>query len=149
MSFPQIPREKGHPGKGSYWILDPSCTNMFENGNYRRRKRKQNNDTEYGSANKSTITKEANTLLNKNASNNLSDYIVDCSNDIINSNMLCTKTKIASFHRKKEIVSSSIKEINDNKIMIKNHDVLFKSEKMNSSLTNFKSTKFLIDNLIK
>lgn len=35
-----MPREKGRPGKGSYWALDPSCSDMFENGNYRRRKRR-------------------------------------------------------------------------------------------------------------
>uniref|UniRef100_A0A8C5T9Q3 Fork-head domain-containing protein n=1 Tax=Malurus cyaneus samueli TaxID=2593467 RepID=A0A8C5T9Q3_9PASS len=35
-----LPREKGRPGKGSYWTLDPRCLDMFENGNYRRRKRK-------------------------------------------------------------------------------------------------------------
>lgn len=36
----QVPREKGRPGKGSYWALDPGCSDMFENGNYRRRKRR-------------------------------------------------------------------------------------------------------------
>ncbi|XP_064579259.1 forkhead box protein L1 isoform X2 [Zonotrichia leucophrys gambelii] len=36
----KVPREKGRPGKGSYWTLDPRCLDMFENGNYRRRKRK-------------------------------------------------------------------------------------------------------------
>lgn len=36
----QVPREKGRPGKGSYWALDPACSDMFENGNYRRRKRR-------------------------------------------------------------------------------------------------------------
>uniref|UniRef100_U3HZ73 Forkhead box L1 n=1 Tax=Anas platyrhynchos platyrhynchos TaxID=8840 RepID=U3HZ73_ANAPP len=38
--FVKVPREKGRPGKGSYWTLDPRCLDMFENGNYRRRKRK-------------------------------------------------------------------------------------------------------------
>ncbi|KAF7699027.1 forkhead box protein L1 [Silurus meridionalis] len=38
--FIKVPREKGRPGKGSYWTLDPKCLDMFENGNYRRRKRK-------------------------------------------------------------------------------------------------------------
>ncbi|XP_048210954.1 LOW QUALITY PROTEIN: forkhead box protein L1 [Perognathus longimembris pacificus] len=38
--FVKVPREKGRPGKGSYWTLDPRCADMFENGNYRRRKRK-------------------------------------------------------------------------------------------------------------
>lgn len=38
--FIKVPREKGRPGKGSYWTLDSKCLDMFENGNYRRRKRK-------------------------------------------------------------------------------------------------------------
>ncbi|KAM8891986.1 forkhead box protein L1 [Spinachia spinachia] len=38
--FIKVPREKGRPGKGSYWTLDTNCLDMFENGNYRRRKRK-------------------------------------------------------------------------------------------------------------
>ncbi|XP_025076243.1 uncharacterized protein LOC112553327 [Pomacea canaliculata] len=38
--FIKVPREKGKPGKGNYWTLDPECEEMFENGNYRRRKRR-------------------------------------------------------------------------------------------------------------
>ena len=38
--FIKLPREKGKPGKGNYWTLDPNCEDMFENGNYRRRKRR-------------------------------------------------------------------------------------------------------------
>ena len=38
--FVKVPREKGQPGKGNYWTLDPNCEDMFENGNYRRRKRR-------------------------------------------------------------------------------------------------------------
>ena len=38
--FIKVPREKGRPGKGAYWTLDPSCYDMFEHGNYRRRRRK-------------------------------------------------------------------------------------------------------------
>ncbi|CAL1595141.1 unnamed protein product [Knipowitschia caucasica] len=41
--FIKVPREKGRPGKGSYWTLDASCSDMFEHGNYRRRKRKARN----------------------------------------------------------------------------------------------------------
>jgi len=43
--FIKVAREKGKPGKGNYWTLDSKCEEMFENGNYRRRKRrpKQNN----------------------------------------------------------------------------------------------------------
>ncbi|KAK2574910.1 hypothetical protein KPH14_002601 [Odynerus spinipes] len=48
--FVKIPRDKSNPdedeehgaGKGSYWCLDPSASEMFEHGNYRRRRsRKQ------------------------------------------------------------------------------------------------------------
>uniref|UniRef100_A0A8C6WYH1 Forkhead box L1 n=1 Tax=Neogobius melanostomus TaxID=47308 RepID=A0A8C6WYH1_9GOBI len=28
--FIKVPREKGRPGKGSYWTLDESCTDMFD-----------------------------------------------------------------------------------------------------------------------
>lgn len=38
--FLKLPREKGHPGKGNYWTLNSEYTDMFEHGNYRRRKRK-------------------------------------------------------------------------------------------------------------
>ncbi|KAM8947565.1 forkhead box protein L1 [Pelodytes ibericus] len=38
--FIKVPREREKPGKGSYWTLDPKCLDMFENGNFRRRKRK-------------------------------------------------------------------------------------------------------------
>lgn len=38
--FMKVPREKGKPGKGNYWTLDTKCDEMFENGNYRRRKRR-------------------------------------------------------------------------------------------------------------
>lgn len=39
--FVKLPREKGHPGKGNYWTVEPHYQDMFEQGNYRRRKRKQ------------------------------------------------------------------------------------------------------------
>lgn len=38
--FLKVPREKGRPGKGNYWTLDPNCEEMFENGNFRRRKKR-------------------------------------------------------------------------------------------------------------
>ncbi|XP_013780760.1 forkhead box protein E4-like [Limulus polyphemus] len=38
--FVKVPREKGKPGKGNYWTLDSTSEEMFENGNFRRRKRR-------------------------------------------------------------------------------------------------------------
>lgn len=37
--FVKIPREGGGERKGNYWTLDPQYEDMFENGNYRRRRR--------------------------------------------------------------------------------------------------------------
>ena len=41
--FVKVPREKGKPGKGNYWTLAADCEEMFENGNFRRRKRRAKN----------------------------------------------------------------------------------------------------------
>lgn len=41
--FVKVPREKGQMGKGNFWILDADTDEMFENGNFRRRKRKTSN----------------------------------------------------------------------------------------------------------
>ncbi|CAM9749857.1 unnamed protein product [Lampetra fluviatilis] len=37
--FVKVPREGGGERKGNYWTLDPACEDMFEKGNYRRRRR--------------------------------------------------------------------------------------------------------------
>ncbi|CAH1776243.1 unnamed protein product [Owenia fusiformis] len=37
--FQKIPREGGGERKGNYWSLDPAFEDMFEKGNYRRRRR--------------------------------------------------------------------------------------------------------------
>ncbi|KAK7580729.1 hypothetical protein V9T40_001358 [Parthenolecanium corni] len=37
--FVKIPREGGGERKGNFWALDPQFDNMFENGNFRRRRR--------------------------------------------------------------------------------------------------------------
>ncbi|XP_037977904.2 forkhead box protein L2 isoform X3 [Plutella xylostella] len=37
--FIKVPREGGGERKGNYWTLDPHCGDMFENGNFRRRRR--------------------------------------------------------------------------------------------------------------
>ncbi|XP_057318726.1 forkhead box protein A1-like isoform X1 [Microplitis mediator] len=37
--FVKVPREGGGERKGNFWTLDPQFDDMFENGNYKRRKR--------------------------------------------------------------------------------------------------------------
>lgn len=37
--FVKVPRESGADRKGNYWMLDPAFEDMFERGNYRRRRR--------------------------------------------------------------------------------------------------------------
>ena len=38
--FVKVPRDKNDPGKGNYWALDSTCVDLFENGNFRRRRRR-------------------------------------------------------------------------------------------------------------
>uniref|UniRef100_A0A3Q2P5Y3 Forkhead box protein L2 n=1 Tax=Fundulus heteroclitus TaxID=8078 RepID=A0A3Q2P5Y3_FUNHE len=37
--FVKVPRDSGGDRKGNFWMLDPSFDDMFEKGNYRRRRR--------------------------------------------------------------------------------------------------------------
>ncbi|XP_069835035.1 forkhead box protein I2 [Dendropsophus ebraccatus] len=39
--FKKVARDDTDPGKGSYWTLDPNCEKMFDNGNFRRRRKKK------------------------------------------------------------------------------------------------------------
>ncbi|KAM5194016.1 forkhead box protein I1c-like [Mantella aurantiaca] len=41
--FKKVARDENDPGKGNYWTLDPNCEKMFDNGNFRR-KRKSKSD---------------------------------------------------------------------------------------------------------
>ncbi|XP_020372769.2 forkhead box protein I2 [Rhincodon typus] len=45
--FKKVPRDEDDPGKGNYWTLDPNCEKMFDNGNFRR-KRKRRTDSNSG-----------------------------------------------------------------------------------------------------
>ncbi|CAO2642515.1 Forkhead box protein I1 [Lemmus lemmus] len=48
--FKKVPRDEDDPGKGNYWTLDPNCEKMFDNGNFRRkRKRKSDASSSAGS----------------------------------------------------------------------------------------------------
>ena len=38
--FQKLPREQGKPGKGHYWILEPGARHMFDEGSFRRRKKR-------------------------------------------------------------------------------------------------------------
>ncbi|XP_027265029.2 forkhead box protein I2 [Cricetulus griseus] len=39
--FKKVPRDENDPGKGNYWTLDPNCEKMFDNGNFRRKRRRR------------------------------------------------------------------------------------------------------------
>ncbi|XP_029448968.1 forkhead box protein I3 [Rhinatrema bivittatum] len=47
--FKKVPRDEDDPGKGNYWTLDPNCEKMFDNGNFRR-KRKRRSEANPGGA---------------------------------------------------------------------------------------------------
>ncbi|KAK3590991.1 hypothetical protein CHS0354_020348 [Potamilus streckersoni] len=71
--FIKVQREKGKPGKGNYWTLDPNCEEMFENGNYRRRKRRSKittdmeNEQEASKTNVNMETVEHTSSIEENA----------------------------------------------------------------------------------
>ncbi|XP_071508493.1 uncharacterized protein [Diadema antillarum] len=84
--FVKVPREKGKPGKGNYWTLAPDCEDMFENGNFRRRKRRPkpvNNQT-----NNSGIKQGEGEIAAENANHDdleqQSNEKVDNSSDVVN-----------------------------------------------------------------
>ncbi|XP_040294192.1 forkhead box protein I2 [Bufo bufo] len=39
--FKKVARDDSDPGKGNYWTLDPNCEKMFDNGNFRRKRKKK------------------------------------------------------------------------------------------------------------
>ncbi|KAL8165938.1 UNVERIFIED_CONTAM: hypothetical protein K2H54_056912 [Gekko kuhli] len=54
--FRKVPRDEDDPGKGNYWTLDPNCEKMFDNGNFRRkRKRRSESSTSSVASPSSTL----------------------------------------------------------------------------------------------
>lgn len=43
--FKKVPRDENDPGKGNYWTLDANCEKMFDNGNFRRKRKRRENGT--------------------------------------------------------------------------------------------------------
>ncbi|EPY84874.1 hypothetical protein CB1_000436046 [Camelus ferus] len=39
--FKKVPRDEDDPGKGNYWTLDPNCEKMFDNGNFRSKRKRR------------------------------------------------------------------------------------------------------------
>ncbi|XP_062859731.1 forkhead box protein I1 [Trichomycterus rosablanca] len=39
--FRKVARDEDDPGKGNYWTLDPNCEKMFDNGNFRRKRKRR------------------------------------------------------------------------------------------------------------
>ncbi|XP_032806192.1 uncharacterized protein LOC116940455 [Petromyzon marinus] len=43
--FRKVPRDEDDPGKGNYWTLDPNCEKMFDNGTFRRKRKRKGADS--------------------------------------------------------------------------------------------------------
>ncbi|KAF5277078.1 hypothetical protein FQA39_LY06316 [Lamprigera yunnana] len=71
--FVKVPRDRVSPvgpeqagGKGSYWMLDPTAINMFEKGNYRRRKTRRQRVSEFSST---LFQEQTISLVSRNSTN--------------------------------------------------------------------------------
>ncbi|XP_062504657.1 forkhead box protein I3-like [Corticium candelabrum] len=40
--FQKVPRDEGDPGKGCYWRIDPNCDKSFDNGSFRKKRKRKN-----------------------------------------------------------------------------------------------------------
>ncbi|XP_012622715.2 forkhead box protein I1 [Microcebus murinus] len=58
--FKKVPRDEDDPGKGNYWTLDPNCEKMFDNGNFRRKRKR-----------KSDVSSSSGSLASEKAENSL------------------------------------------------------------------------------
>ncbi|XP_078488423.1 transcription factor protein [Ciona intestinalis] len=54
--FKKVARDEDDPGKGNYWSLDPNCEKMFDNGNFRRKRKRRDQNNLLG---KDTIERPA------------------------------------------------------------------------------------------
>ncbi|KAL0969522.1 hypothetical protein UPYG_G00228350 [Umbra pygmaea] len=66
--FKKVPRDEDDPGKGNYWTLDPNCEKMFDNGNFRRKRKRRSDSvngikTEDGRASQPTRSSDSPHLL--------------------------------------------------------------------------------------
>ncbi|XP_061493679.1 forkhead box protein I2 [Rhineura floridana] len=108
--FKKVPRNDDDPGKGNYWTLDPNCEKMFDNGNFRR-KRKRRSDLANGSGapnkvedkSKSCIAQQAPELHNLGSAELLcsSSPMNDCRSPSLNSShcfSMCVSTMNAVAH---------------------------------------------------
>ncbi|XP_031571956.1 forkhead box C1-B-like [Actinia tenebrosa] len=57
--FVKVPRERSDPGKGCYWTLDPAYQEMFEDGNFRRRRRRHQAYHKQSTASQDSVDKDS------------------------------------------------------------------------------------------
>uniref|UniRef100_A0A8D0L6D0 Forkhead box I1 n=1 Tax=Sphenodon punctatus TaxID=8508 RepID=A0A8D0L6D0_SPHPU len=62
--FKKMPRDEDDPGKGNYCTLDPNCEKMFDNGNFRR-KRKRKSDIAASTASLASEKSEDGTQMSR------------------------------------------------------------------------------------
>ncbi|XP_015598368.1 fork head domain-containing protein FD2-like [Cephus cinctus] len=112
--FVKIPRDKATPGdgehsggKGSYWTLDPSASEMFEHGNYRRRRtRKQRNYSQTKQPQQCSLPIPSEYLMANAASRNRSHN--ECSTRILDTKCNDTSSETSLVDRPKHCGKSSM-----------------------------------------
>ena len=62
--FVKLPREQGRPGKGHYWVLDPKARKMFDDGSFRRRKKRYRREDAKTDEDDKATQRSANSGLN-------------------------------------------------------------------------------------
>ncbi|XP_053188058.1 forkhead box protein I3a [Scomber japonicus] len=69
--FTKIPRDPQDPGKGNYWTLDPNCEKMFDNGNFRRKRKRKTDHVTAGK--KSSISSSSSSPDSPSSSSSSAD----------------------------------------------------------------------------